>query len=109
MNYEKGYFETFAQKLCDFAMRRYVIPYLREHGVIQSYRATIMAKDTQNQTMTIQRPFDNPVQIPYSDGVSSLSVGDSCVVFVFGESSNSVVAADGKMSTLTGESLARFG
>ena len=103
------YFETFAKKLCDFAMKRYVIPYLQDHGVIQSYRATVLAKDTINRTMTIKRPFDNPIVIPYSDGVGTLSAGDSCVVFVMGEASNSVVAADGKMSSMTGESIARFG
>lgn len=94
-------FETFAKKLCDYAMKRYVIPYLQDHGVIQSYRATVMAKDAANKTMTVARPFDKPVTIPYSDGVSSLAVGDNCVVFVLGQSSNSVVAADGKMNFTT--------
>ena len=75
---DKGYFETFAKKLCDFVMKKYVIPYLQDHGVIQSYRATVMAKDTINRTMTVKRPFDTPVIIPYSDGVGTLSAGDSC-------------------------------
>ena len=95
---QQSQFETFAKKLCDYAMKRYVIPYIQNHGVVQSYRATVMSKDTVNKTMTVVRPYDQPVTIPYSDGVSGLSPGDSCVVFVLGQQSNAVVAADGKMN-----------
>lgn len=92
------HFETFAQKICDFCMRRYVLPWMRDHGVVQSYRAQIVSKDTTSKTMVIQRPFDNQVTLPYASSASTLSAGDECVVFCLGSSTNSIVVSDGKFN-----------
>lgn len=97
------YFERFARKICEFCMKNYVIPYLEQHGYIMSYRATIVDKNTSNQTMTVQRPFDNSVVIPYSDSASGLTASagnNQCTVFCLGSSTNSIVVSDGKLSTL---------
>lgn len=93
-----GYFETFANKLCEYAMKKFVIPYLRDHGVLQSYRAQIVSKDTASKTMTVQRPFDQAITLPYTDGAAQLSAGDGCVVLSLGESTNAAVFADGMLN-----------
>ena len=95
-----GYFESFAQKLCDYCMKNYVLPWMREHGVVQSYRAQVMSVDSNAQTMVIQKPFDSQVTLPYADAAGNLTAGSQCLVFVLGEASNSIVVADGKGRTL---------
>lgn len=93
-----GYFESFARKVCEFAMKNYVIPYLREHGVVQSYRAEVVSVDSVNGTMTVQRPYDSPVTLPYANGAAGLTAGDQCVVFSLGDANSSVVVSDGKLN-----------
>lgn len=92
------YFTTFADKLCDYCMTKYVIPYLQKHGYVMSYRASVVSVDSGAGTMQVQRPLDNAVTVPYGASASSLSAGDQCTVFMLGESSNAVVVADGKMN-----------
>lgn len=91
-------FETFAKKLCEYCMKNYVIPYLREHGVVQSYRATVISKDADAKTMVIQRPFDAQITLPYGSSANGLQAGDQCVVFALGDPLNSVVISDGKLN-----------
>lgn len=97
---DEGYFERFARKLCNYCMKNYVLPWMEEHGVVQSYRAQVVSVDSAAQTMTVQKPFDEAVTLPHTDGASALQAGDQCVVFVLGESSNATVVSDGKLSTL---------
>lgn len=93
-------FETFAKKLGDYFMRKFFLPWVREHGVIQSYRATVVSVDAAAGTMVVQKPYDSPITLPYTAGAGGLTAGDSCVVFVLGESSNAIVVSDGMLSTL---------
>ena len=93
-------FEIFARKICEFCMKNYVVPYLKDHGVLQSYRAKVNSIDADAGTMEIERPFDEPVIVPYTAGASDLTAGSYCTVFVFGDSSNARVVADGNASTL---------
>ena len=82
-------------------MKKYVIPYLTQHGFMQSYRATVTAKDTVTKTMTVQRPFDNTsYTLPYSASAANLAVNDQCTVFALGDSFNAIVVSDGAMSTI---------
>ena len=97
---ENENFETFAKQLCEYAMKNYVIPYLQQHGYIMSYRAQVISSDSNTRTMVIQRPFDNQITLPYSDGAAGLTAGDQCIVFSLGQSLNSTVVSDGKLSTL---------
>ena len=91
-------FEVFANKICDYCMRKFVIPYLREHGVVQSYRAQVVSKNTSTHTMVIQRPFDEEITLPYANGADNLVAGNQCVVFSLGDPSNSVIVSDGKLN-----------
>lgn len=93
-------FETFANQLGDYIMKTRVIPYLQEHGYVMSFRAEVISSDSNSRTMVIQRPFDNQITLPYSDGASGLTAGDQCVVFCLGQTLNSTVVSDGKLSTI---------
>lgn len=90
-----GQFEEFVKKLGEYVMRVFFLPWMKEHGVVQSYRAQVVSVDSGNRRMTVQRPFDSPVSLPYTDAAASLQAGDQCLVFVLGESSNAIVVADG--------------
>ena len=93
-------FEVFASKIGEYIMQNYVLPWLRTHGVVQSYRAQVVSVDTDAGTMTVQRPFDNAVTLPYCPGAAGLTAGDQCTVLVLGDAINSIVISDGKLSTL---------
>lgn len=91
-------FEIFARKICEYCMKNFVVPYLREHGVVQSYRAQVVSVDTAAKTMVVQRPFDNEITIPYGQSAAGLQAGDQCIVFSLGEELNSVVVSDGQLN-----------
>lgn len=49
----------------------------------------------------VERPFDSAdYHLPYVSSAAGLSVGDNCMVFVFGSMSNAIVMGDGKVSNL---------
>ena len=93
-----NYFETFATKICEFSMKQFVLPYLKAHGNVMSYRAQVVSKDTATKTMVVQRPFDDEVTLPYSYSASNLQAGDQCLVVSLGDSSNSIVVSDGMLN-----------
>lgn len=92
-------FEVFANKLCEYCMTKYVLPYMRERGVLMTYRAQIISIDSDAKTMVIQRPYDTAVTVPYSNTAENLQVGDFCEVFVLGDGSNSKVVSDSMLNT----------
>lgn len=91
-------FEIFARKICEFCMKNFVVPYFKEHGVVLSYRATVISKDTDTKTMVVQRPFDNEITLPYGTSAAGLTAGDQCIVFSLGDGLNSVVVSDGNLN-----------
>lgn len=91
-------FEIFAKEICEYFMRNYFLPYIREHGIVQSYRARVISKDSSTHTMVIQRPFDGQIELPYANSASNLGAGDQCIVFSLGDPLNSVVVSDGKLN-----------
>lgn len=49
----------------------------------------------------VTRPFDaTQYSLPYVSSASGLSVGDNCMVFVFGSTSNAIVVGDGRLNNL---------
>lgn len=100
-------FEVFADKLCEYSMKAYNVPYLERRGAVQSYRAKVISKNTTAQTMVVQRPYDNQITLPYADSAAYLSAGDECLVLIFGESSNAIVVSDGKLSSLGVNTMVR--
>ena len=95
---ENSAFELFANRVGQFVMKKFVVPYLRGVGNVGSYRATVVSVDSSTGTMQIQRPYDTVITLPYAAGAASLQAGDFCTVLTLGESSNSVVVADGKLN-----------
>ena len=95
-------FETFAQKMCEYNAAKFTLPYMREHGAVQSYRAAVVSKDAATRTMVIQRPFDQQITLPYAPSADILQAGDECLVLVFGESSNAIVVSDGALRSFGG-------
>lgn len=91
-------FEVFARKICEFAMQNYFLPFVREHGMVMSYRAQVVSIDHDAGTMVVQRPFDQQITIPYADSANGLQAGDQCVVFCLGDAINSVIVSDGKLN-----------
>lgn len=100
-------FEVFADKLCEYSMKAYAVPYLERRGAVQSYRAKVISKNISAQTMVVQRPYDNQITLPYADSAAYLSAGDECLVLIFGESSNAIVVSDGKLSSLGVNTMVR--
>lgn len=98
VNEMDGNFETFARKICEYCMKNYVLPWMKKNGVVQSYRAQVISVDSGNGTMTVQKPFDNAVTLPYANGAAGLTAGDQCVVFSLGDATNSIVVSDGMLN-----------
>ncbi len=91
-------FEVFARKICEYAMQNYFVPFVREHGIVMSYRAKVISVDSDNGTMVVQRPYDTQITLPYGTSAAGLTAGDECIVFSLGNSLNSVVISDGKLN-----------
>ena len=91
-------FETMARKIGEFIMRNFFLPWMRDHGVVMSYRAEVKSIDHDAKTMTIQRPFDNAITIPYSTSANGLTEGSQCIVFCLGDPLNATVVSDGKLN-----------
>lgn len=95
-------FETFARKICEYCMRNYVLPWMKKNGVVQSYRAQVVSVDSAAGTMTVQRPFDNAVTLPYANSADELTAGSQCMVFSLGDGLNSTIVGDGKLNISQG-------
>lgn len=95
-------FETFARKICEYCMRNYVLPWMKKNGVVQSYRAQVISVDDVNGTMTVQRPFDNAVTLPYANSAEELTAGSQCMVFSLGDGLNSTIVGDGRLNIAQG-------
>ena len=79
--------KAFADALWD-----YFFPKIKEYlsdGVFY-YQATVTAAPSNGQII-VRRPFDEVVTLPYANNASTLQVGDSCTVLVFGDFNNQLV------------------
>ena len=90
-------FQELADSIGRYVMERFVKPYLSTG--VRYYRAAVTVAAT-NGKITVQRPFDDPVALPYVGSAAGLTVGSQCVVLVLGDASNSIVLGDGNLSNL---------
>lgn len=66
------------------------------------FRAQV-TKEAANGKITIQRPFDEEVALPYVSSMENAAVGSQVTVFVFGSSmTNAVICGNGSLSILGG-------
>lgn len=92
-------FEIFAKEFSEYFMRNYLIPWMKQKGVVMAYRAKITAKTTSPPTMTVERVLDaTPITVPYANSAANLNVGDMCLVLCLGDSSNCVIVADSQFN-----------
>lgn len=89
--------QIFADKIGQYIMEKYIKPYLA--GYVRFYRATVTAAAADGK-ITVQRPYDNPIALPYVGSAAGLAVGQQCVVLQFGSASNGVILGDGQLTNL---------
>ena len=77
-----------ADALWDYILKKHLKEYLSDS--VCFYRATVTT-GAANGVMGITRPYDSEIFLPYSFGADKLTVGDQCVVLVFGDPSNATV------------------
>ncbi len=64
------------------------------------FRAQVTAAAS-NGKITIQRPFDDEIALPYVSSMANAAVGSQVTVFVLGSSmTNAVIVGDGTLSNL---------
>ena len=66
------------------------------------FRAQV-TKEAANGKITVQRPFDEEIALPYVSSMANAAVGSQVTVFVFGSSlTNAVICGNGSLSILGG-------
>lgn len=85
---DEQYIKQFADAIWEYILEKHLKPYLSDS--VCYYMATVTTAPS-GGSIGIQRPFDNAVTLPCASNASSLSVGDSCMVLVFGDFSNQLV------------------
>ena len=63
-----------------------------ELGDVVRFFCAQVVTPAQNGKITVQRPFDSAISIPYTASAAGLAAGESCLVLVFGNMSNAVAA-----------------
>lgn len=90
-------FEVLADNIGKYVMEKYVKPYLSLS--VSYYRAQVVQAAADGK-ITVCRPADNPVALPYVTSAAGLTVGQQCVVLQLGSPSNCIVLGDGMLSNL---------
>jgi len=104
-------FETFAKEFSEYFMRNYLIPWMKQKGVIMAYRAKILSKTDSPPTMTVKRVLDDTLMTipyansaPYAEWPEDQDIPDNafCLVLCIGDSSNCVIVADSQFNMFNG-------
>lgn len=80
--------KVIADCIWKYILEKYLKPYLSDS--VCYYMATVKTAAADG-VIEVQRPFDNAVTLPCAANAESLSVGDPCMVLVFGDYSNQLV------------------
>lgn len=100
MGNEANDMRTFAENL----WRYYIADKVKEmmlspYPMWKSYRAEVISVNNDN-TMTVQAPFDAQISLPYVGSAANLTQGDQCIVLVIGDAINSIIIGDSTLSNL---------
>lgn len=87
--------QVLADSLWNYFFKKYVKDYLSDS--VCYFMASVVTAPS-GGTIEVQRPFDDPITLPYAWSAETLQVGDVCIVLVFGEMMNSVVIGKGDLS-----------
>ncbi|MBQ1575788.1 MAG: hypothetical protein IIZ83_02400 [Oscillospiraceae bacterium] len=82
---DEQYMKEMADAIWEYILEKHLKPYLSDS--VCYYRASVTTAPA-GGVIGVTRPYDNEVFIPCSAGASSLTVGASCTVLVFGDYSN---------------------
>ena len=88
-----------ADALWDYIKNKHLVEYLSDS--VCYYRATVTTAPSGGR-IGVTRPYDSEIFVLCAGSASSLAVNDECIVLVFGDPSNAIVLADGKLSNLGG-------
>lgn len=88
---------AFADAIGNYVWRRFIAPKLGR--CLRFYRAVVTVPAAGGK-ITVQRPFDAPLALPFVGSAAGLQAGDQCVVLVLGDDSNSIVLGNGTLSNL---------
>ena len=89
--------EGIADAIGDYVWKKYIEPRLSLY--LSYYRAQVTAAAADGK-ITVQRPYDTAVSIPYVGSAAGLAVGEECVVLVFGDASNAICLGRGDLANL---------
>ena len=85
---DESQMKAFADAIWEYILEKHMINYLSD--CVYFYQATVTTKAS-GGVIGIQRPFDSPITLPCAANATTLNVGDSCTVLVFGDYNNQLV------------------
>ena len=88
---DENQMRVFADAIWEYILEKHLNNYLSD--CVYYYQATVTTAPS-NGKIGIQRPFDSPITLPCAANASTLRVGNSCTVLVFGDYSNQLVIGD---------------
>lgn len=88
-------------KILADALWDYFLPKIKDYlsDSLCYYRATVTTAPSGGE-IGVQRAFDNAITLPYAWSAEGLSIGDTCLVIVFGEATNAIVIGDGALTAI---------
>lgn len=89
--------KSLGDSLGRYLMETFVAPRLSR--TVSYYRAQV-ASPASGGKITVQKPFDTAIALPYVSSAAGLKAGDQCIVLVLGDASNAIVLGDGMLSNL---------
>lgn len=92
---EEEQMKVLADSLWNYFFKKYVRDYLSDS--VCYFMATVTEAPTSG-TIKVQRGFDTEIVLPYAWSASTLQVGDTCLVLVFGDILNAIVIGIGDLS-----------
>lgn len=93
-----GAMKALADNIGRYVLEKFVKPCVK--NTVQFYRAEVTSAASGGK-IGVKKPFDTTVQyLPYVTSAAGLSVGDQCVVLVFGSKVNQFIVGDGSLSNL---------
>lgn len=87
--------QILADALWAYFHEKYLKPYLSDS--VCYFMATVTTAPS-GGVIGVQRPYDNAITLPYAWSAASLTVGDTCMVLMFGDMTNAIVVGDGALN-----------
>lgn len=86
-----------ANNIADYVWEKHIKPKMAR--AVRFYRAKVTSQFS-NGEIGVTTPLSGTIFLPCVGSAQSLSVGQQCIVFEFGSSSNAIVIGDASLSNL---------